>query len=63
MKQKTGICSHADLEDFQRCQPTLAVFKKLKAEYTNIGTVIQAYLYWFVKDIDELTDFHLTSIG
>jgi proline dehydrogenase len=34
-----------DMEDFPRCQPTLDVFKNLKSEYNELGTVIQAYLY------------------
>ena len=47
-----------DMEDFPRCQPTLEVFKKLKAEYNDIGTVIQAYLYRTEKDIEELNAWH-----
>ncbi|MGE7603248.1 proline dehydrogenase family protein [Peribacillus sp. NPDC097675] len=47
-----------DMEDFPRCQPTLEVFKNLKAEYNDIGTVIQAYLYRTEKDIDELNAWH-----
>lgn len=47
-----------DMEDFPRCQPTLEVFKKLKAEYNDIGTVIQAYLHRTEKDIDELNAWH-----
>ncbi|MFJ7745215.1 proline dehydrogenase family protein [Peribacillus sp. NPDC097295] len=47
-----------DMEDFPRCQPTLEVFKKLKAEYNDIGTVIQAYLHRTEKDIEELNAWH-----
>lgn len=47
-----------DMEDFPRCQPTLEVFKKLKAEYNDLGTVIQAYLYRTEKDLDELNFLH-----
>jgi proline dehydrogenase len=43
-----------DMEDFPRCQPTLDVFKNLKSEYNELGTVIQAYLYRTEKDIEEL---------
>ncbi|MFJ7753001.1 proline dehydrogenase family protein [Peribacillus muralis] len=46
-----------DMEDFPRCQPTLDVFKRLKAEYNELGTVIQAYLYRTEKDISELDEF------
>lgn len=47
-----------DMEDFPRCQPTLDVFKSLKAEYNELGTVIQAYLYRTEKDIAELNAYH-----
>ncbi|WP_285768278.1 proline dehydrogenase [Peribacillus sp. SI8-4] len=47
-----------DMEDFPRCQPTLDVFKNLRAEYTELGTVIQAYLYRTEKDIAELNELH-----
>ncbi|WP_057912092.1 proline dehydrogenase family protein [Peribacillus muralis] len=47
-----------DMEDFPRCQPTLDVFKTLRAEYNEVGTVIQAYLYRSEKDIAELDELH-----
>ena len=34
-----------DMEDYERCQKTLDIFKQLKSEYDNLGTVIQAYLF------------------
>ncbi|TDL32494.1 proline dehydrogenase [Jeotgalibacillus sp. S-D1] len=46
-----------DMEDYERCQPTLDVFKQLKSEYDNIGTVIQAYLYRTEGDIKSLNDY------
>lgn len=47
-----------DMEDFPRCQPTLDVFKTLKSEYNELGTVIQAYLYRSERDIEELDAYH-----
>ncbi|PAK42430.1 proline dehydrogenase family protein [Peribacillus simplex] len=47
-----------DMEDFPRCQPTLDVFKTLKTEYNELGTVIQAYLYRTERDIEELDAYH-----
>lgn len=47
-----------DMEDFPRCQPTLDVFKTLKSEYNELGTVIQAYLYRTERDIEELDEYH-----
>lgn len=46
-----------DMEDYERCQLTLDVFKQLKSEYDNIGTVIQAYLYRTEGDINALNEF------
>jgi proline dehydrogenase len=43
-----------DMEDFQRCQKTIDLFKKLRNEYDNVGTVIQAYLYRSEQDLNEL---------
>ena len=46
-----------DMEDYERCQKTLDIFKQLKSEYENIGTVIQAYLYRTEKDIEDLNQY------
>lgn len=46
-----------DMEDYSRCGKTIEIFKSLKKEYDNIGTVIQAYLYRTVKDLDDLNQF------
>ncbi|MBT2640140.1 MULTISPECIES: proline dehydrogenase [unclassified Bacillus (in: firmicutes)] len=46
-----------DMEDYERCQRTLDIFKQLKSEYDNIGTVIQAYLYRTEKDIEDLNQY------
>ncbi|WP_088041353.1 proline dehydrogenase family protein [Bacillus sp. EAC] len=43
-----------DMEDFSRCEKTIRIFKQLKSEYENIGTVIQAYLYRTENDIMDL---------
>ena len=47
-----------DMEDYSRCEKTLEIFKTLRREYTNIGTVLQAYLYRTVKDIEELNEYN-----
>lgn len=46
-----------DMEDYGRCGQTIDIFKRLKSEYDNIGTVIQAYLYRTEKDIDDLNHY------
>ncbi|MDR0139873.1 proline dehydrogenase [Metabacillus idriensis] len=47
-----------DMEDYSRCGKTIKIFKTLKKEYDNVGTVIQAYLYRTVKDIEDLNSLH-----
>lgn len=46
-----------DMEDFARSEKTLQLFKMLKSEYGNIGTVIQAYLYRTEHDMIDLNDY------
>lgn len=46
-----------EMEDFSHCQLTIDIFKELKEEYHNIGTVIQAYLYRTEDDIDDLNKY------
>ncbi|MBY6266801.1 proline dehydrogenase family protein [Parageobacillus thermoglucosidasius] len=47
-----------DMEDYSRYQKTLDIFKRLKTEYDNVGTVLQAYLYRTVSDIEDLKNYH-----
>ncbi|WP_174728450.1 proline dehydrogenase family protein [Mesobacillus harenae] len=46
-----------DMEDYSRCEKTLDIFKQLRADYDNIGTVIQAYLYRTAADIEDLNSY------
>ncbi|MFG6116977.1 proline dehydrogenase family protein [Halobacillus sp. MO56] len=46
-----------DMEDFERCQKTIDIFKELRKEYDNVGTVLQAYLYRTVEDIEDLDQY------
>ena len=43
-----------DMEDSTKTDATLQVFKRLRAEFENVGIVIQAYLYRSEKDTEEL---------
>ena len=47
-----------DMEDFTRCQKTLDLFKALRIEYDNIGTVLQAYLFRVMSDVEDLNDYN-----
>jgi proline dehydrogenase len=55
--KKNGVFVTIDMEDYSRCQKTLDIFKQLKSEYDNIGTVIQAYLYRTERDMDDLNSY------
>ncbi|UII55460.1 proline dehydrogenase [Cytobacillus spongiae] len=46
-----------DMEDYSRCQKTIDIFKQLKSEYDNVGTVIQAYLYRTEQDMKDLNEY------
>jgi proline dehydrogenase len=52
-----GVFVTIDMEDYSRCQKTLDIFKQLKKEYDNVGTVLQAYLYRTESDIEDLKDY------
>jgi proline dehydrogenase len=43
-----------DMEDYSHCQMTLDIFHQLRADYDNVGIVIQAYLYRSEQDIHDL---------
>ncbi|SDP50910.1 proline dehydrogenase family protein [Halobacillus aidingensis] len=47
-----------DMEDYERCEKTLEIFKKLREDYEHIGTVLQSYLYRTVDDIKELDKYN-----
>ncbi|MDE3840046.1 proline dehydrogenase [Bacillus methanolicus] len=55
--KENGVFVTIDMEDFSRCQKTIDIFKELKSEYDNVGTVIQAYLYRTVQDIEDLNQY------
>ncbi|MFG6114411.1 proline dehydrogenase family protein [Halobacillus sp. MO56] len=45
-----------DMEDSSRCKQTLEIYKRLKFQYHNLGTVIQSYLYRSDSDLDDLNE-------
>ncbi|TJY42862.1 proline dehydrogenase [Cohnella pontilimi] len=52
--RRYGNFVRIDMEDFAHCQVTLDILQQLRAEYDNVGTVIQAYLYRSEQDIHDL---------
>jgi proline dehydrogenase len=55
--QKHDVTVTIDMEDSSRCGATLEIYKELKKEYTNLGTVIQSYLYRSDEDLDDLNEY------
>jgi proline dehydrogenase len=56
--KENGVFVTIDMEDYSRCGKTIEIFKKLKEEFDNVGTVIQAYLYRTVTDIEDLNQYN-----
>ncbi|WP_110928572.1 proline dehydrogenase family protein [Bacillus massiliglaciei] len=52
--KKYNIGVTIDMEDYSHCQQTLEIFKELKREYSDLGTVLQAYLYRTEEDLEHL---------
>lgn len=52
-----GIFITIDMEDHGHCEATLDVFKELRAKNGNIGTVVQAYLYRTIEDLEDLDEY------
>lgn len=52
--EKHRIMVTIDMEDEQRCQKTLDIFKEMKSQYEYVSTVLQAYLYRTEKDLDDI---------
>ena len=55
--KENGVFVTIDMEDYTRLEKTLHIFKRLKKEYDNVGTVLQAYLYRTEKDLEDLAPY------
>lgn len=55
--EKYDVFVTIDMEDHSRCEKTLEIFKTLKKDYKHVGTVVQAYLYRTVQDVEELSRY------
>ncbi|SEQ28390.1 L-proline dehydrogenase [Piscibacillus halophilus] len=56
--EKHGVFVTIDMEDYERCQMTLDIFEELKQKYDGLGTVLQAYLYRTVEDLEKLDQYN-----
>lgn len=52
--ERRKIMVTIDMEDEQRCQKTLDIFKDFKKRYSYVSTVLQAYLYRSANDLHDL---------
>lgn len=55
--KKHGITITIDMEDETRCEKTLHIFKELRKDYDNVGTVLQAYLFRTLGDLQDLNNY------
>lgn len=51
-----------DMENYDRLEPSFRLLEVLSEEYSNIGTVIQAYFYRAQSDIERLKDYRLRIV-
>lgn len=51
---KVGVFVCIDMEDSPRAEQTLEVWRRLYAEYQNVGVVLQSYLYRSASDLEML---------
>jgi len=50
--RERGIFIRIDMEDFPRVDPTLRIYRRLRAEgFENVGIVVQSYLYRSEQDV------------
>lgn len=60
--QRLGIFVRIDMEDYVRLQPTFNLFNKVVPLYPHVGTVIQAYLYRSLHDVNHFRDYSLRLV-
>ncbi|RXJ01965.1 proline dehydrogenase [Anaerobacillus alkaliphilus] len=60
--QKHNIFVRIDMEDYSHLDATLDLLAELRREYSNVGTVIQAYLYRAARDIEDLKGVSLRLV-
>lgn len=60
--QKHNIFVRIDMEDYAHLDATLDLLAELRREYSNVGTVIQAYLYRAEWDVNNLKGVSLRLV-
>ncbi|TQR18300.1 proline dehydrogenase family protein [Psychrobacillus soli] len=59
---KYGTFINIDMESYKHLQPSFDILDELSKEYDNVGTVIQAYFYRAVEDIQKYKNFRLRIV-
>ena len=59
---KYDIFVNIDMEKYEHYQKTLDVLALLRKDFTNVGTVLQSYLYRTVDDLEDLKDVRLRLV-
>ncbi|WP_121639126.1 proline dehydrogenase family protein [Virgibacillus sp. Bac330] len=62
LAKKYNIFVNIDMEDYAHYDQTLTILKYLRKNYTNVGTVIQAYLYRSEDDLIDLKDVRIRLV-
>ncbi|WP_025785886.1 proline dehydrogenase family protein [Sporosarcina sp. D27] len=57
-----NIFINFDMEDYSHLQPSFNLLDELSKDYSNIGTVIQAYFYQAEADIEKYKDYRLRIV-
>lgn len=57
-----NIFVNFDMENYPRLQQTFDLLEELSETYNNIGTVIQAYFFRAMEDIEKFKDFRLRIV-
>lgn len=59
---RIGTFVRIDMEGSPYTERTLAVYRDLRKHYTNVGIVLQAYLYRTVDDVRQLVDEGIANV-
>lgn len=59
---KYDMFVNIDMEDYARLQPSFDILDELSKDYSNVGTVIQAYFHRAEDDIRDYKDYRLRIV-
>ena len=57
-----GIFVNLDMENYTRLQSTIDMLEELNKVFSNVGTVVQAYLFRAKEDIERLKDYRIRIV-